>query len=86
MLCRCRWNWRTRETGKDSYTLKQKARMTGSLWEAGELEFQRRLEHSNPEEFRKLLERNGQVSLSHRLLLAQRFCCRGMLTRRLLAA
>jgi hypothetical protein len=44
VVCFCRvfaqWNWATRETGKDSTALKNKARQTGSLWGAGELHFQ----------------------------------------------
>eukprot|EP00455_Lapot_gusevi_P005105 TRINITY_DN12149_c0_g1_i5.p1 TRINITY_DN12149_c0_g1~~TRINITY_DN12149_c0_g1_i5.p1 ORF type:complete len:435 (-),score=127.23 TRINITY_DN12149_c0_g1_i5:77-1315(-) len=57
--CGIWWNWRTRETGRDSRALKDRARMSGSLWEPGELAYQQRLEYQNPEEFRALLERNG---------------------------
>jgi hypothetical protein len=57
--CGVWWNWRSKETGKDSATLKQKARMSGSLWEPGELQFQQRLEQTDPAAFKALLERNG---------------------------
>jgi len=33
--CGIWWNWRTREQGHDGKDLKQKARMNGTLWEAG---------------------------------------------------
>jgi hypothetical protein len=36
--CSVWWNWSTNETGKDAATLKNKARMTGTLWEHGELQ------------------------------------------------
>jgi len=58
--CSIWWNWNSRETGKDSMTLKNKARMSGTLWGAGELAFQQNLERTNPKAFRELLERNGQ--------------------------
>ena len=60
--CGVWWNWRTRETGKSGTDLKQRARAQGTLWEQGELHYQMDLERRNPEEFRKLLERNGMVS------------------------
>jgi hypothetical protein len=57
--CGVWWNWRTRETGRDSHELKERARMAGALWEPGELHFQMDLQRRNPEEFRRLLERAG---------------------------
>lgn len=57
--CSIWWNWRTRETGRNSRELKQKARMSGTLWEPGELDYQSTLERSDPEAFKTLLERNG---------------------------
>ena len=42
--CSVWWNWRTRETGRSSQELKDRARRTGSLWEAGELAFQQKLQ------------------------------------------
>ncbi len=50
---------RSRETGRTSRELKDRARSNGTLWEAGELQFQQRLERTNLPEFIKLLERNG---------------------------
>lgn len=35
--CAIWWNWRSKETGNSSTELKNKARATGTLWEAGEL-------------------------------------------------
>ncbi|MES1909394.1 MAG: hypothetical protein MHM6MM_002140 [Cercozoa sp. M6MM] len=35
--CSIWWNWRTRETGSSSRELKNRARMTGSLWEPGDI-------------------------------------------------
>ena len=91
--CGVWWNWRTRETGRSSTELKERARQMGTLWEHGELPVpagQQRttqsgarpprldrpltpplplslspalaqlLQHSNPSEFKALLERNGQ--------------------------
>jgi hypothetical protein len=57
--CSIWWNWRSRETGRNSRELKQKARMSGTLWEPGELDYQRTLESSDPTAFKSLLERNG---------------------------
>ena len=57
--CNIVWNWRTRETGRNSKELKQRARRRGTLWEAGELDFQRTLQRTNPKAFKDLLERNG---------------------------
>jgi len=57
--CGIWWNWRTRETGRTSRELKDRARSHGTLWEAGELEFQQKLERSNHAAFVGLLERNG---------------------------
>jgi len=57
--CSIWWNWATNATGNDSRELKEKARLAGNLWEPGELAFQQNLERTNPEEFKKLLERNG---------------------------
>jgi len=57
--CKTWWNWRTRETGQSMKEMKDRARRHGSLWEPGELNYQRSLEHSNPAAFRRLLERNG---------------------------
>jgi hypothetical protein len=57
--CSIWWNWKTRKTGNSSDELKNKARQEGTLWEAGELEFQQKLERENPKEFQALLERNG---------------------------
>lgn len=59
--CNIWWNWRSRETGRTQREMKQRARRNGSLWEAGELNYQRNLEHTNLEEFKALLERNGQT-------------------------
>ena len=57
--CSIVWNWRTRETGRTTRELKQKARSRGTLWEAGELAYQQNLQRTNKKEFVKLLERNG---------------------------
>jgi len=57
--CGIWWNWRTRNTGRSSAELKNKARQGGSLWEPGELAFQRNLQQSDPSAFKDLLERNG---------------------------
>jgi len=57
--CGIWWNWRNRETGSTSSELKNRARGNGTLWEAGELAFQQKLEQSDPKKFRALLERNG---------------------------
>jgi len=57
--CGIWWNWKTFEFSTNSKDLKNKARDHGTLWEHGELEYQRRLQRENPEEFKKLLERNG---------------------------
>jgi len=57
--CGIWWNWRTYEFGSSSRDLKNTARMEGTLWEKGELQYQQRLERQNPEEFKKLLESNG---------------------------
>jgi len=57
--CGIHWNWKTRDTGKSAQDLKEKARQLGTLWEPGELAFQQKLERDNPEEFKKLLARNG---------------------------
>ena len=60
--CGVWWNWRTRETGKSGTDLKARARAMGTLWEQGELQYQMELERRQPDEFKKLLERNGMVS------------------------
>ncbi|ETO05798.1 hypothetical protein RFI_31597 [Reticulomyxa filosa] len=57
--CGIWWNWRTYEFGNSSRDLKNKARSYGTLWEPGELEYQQGLQREKPEEFKKLLERNG---------------------------
>ena len=57
--CSIWWNWSTRDTGRSSHELKQKARMHGTLWEPGELDYQRTLERKDPEGFKNLLKRNG---------------------------
>ena len=57
--CGIWWNWNSRETGTNSSALKERARRRGNLWEPGELRYQQELEMTNPEEFKKLLERNG---------------------------
>ena len=57
--CGIVWNWRTRETARTSAELKRKARQKGTLWEAGELDYQRTLQHTNKKAFIALLERNG---------------------------
>lgn len=57
--CKSWWNWRTREVGQSMGELKRKARRQGSLWEPGELAYQRRLEQTDPAAFKRLLERNG---------------------------
>jgi len=59
--CNIWWNWRTRQTGNSSTELKNKARMDGTLWEPGELEYQMQLQRKDPEAFKALLERNGMV-------------------------
>eukprot|EP00455_Lapot_gusevi_P033035 TRINITY_DN3608_c0_g2_i5.p1 TRINITY_DN3608_c0_g2~~TRINITY_DN3608_c0_g2_i5.p1 ORF type:complete len:321 (+),score=11.89 TRINITY_DN3608_c0_g2_i5:42-1004(+) len=59
VACGIWWNWRTKETGKNSNDLKNRARGSGSLWEPGELAYQQRLQREKPHEFRALLERNG---------------------------
>ena len=35
--CGIWWNWRTREQGHSEKDLKQRARMSGTLWEPGKL-------------------------------------------------
>lgn len=57
--CSIWWNWKSRETGTSSRQLKQRARMNGSLWMPGELNFQRDLQQKDPQKFKDLLERNG---------------------------
>jgi len=57
--CAIWWNWNTREMGTSCQELKNKARIEGTLWEQGELEYQQLLQRQNPEEFKLLLERNG---------------------------
>jgi len=57
--CGIWWNWRTRETGKTSRELKDRARARGTLWEPGELVYQQRLQQTDPAKFRELLEKNG---------------------------
>jgi len=57
--CGIWWNWKTRETGKTSRELKDRARARGTLWEPGELAFQQGLQHTNPAKFKELLEKNG---------------------------
>jgi hypothetical protein len=57
--CGIYWNWKSLEVGNSYDQVKQRARMNGTMWEPGELEYQRRLERQNPEEFRRLLEKNG---------------------------
>ena len=57
--CGIVWNWRTRETGRTSAELKRKARQKGTLWESGELDYQRTLQQTNKKAFIALLERNG---------------------------
>ena len=52
-------NWASRETGRSSSELKNRARSRGTLWEPGELAFQQGLQQSDPAEFKALLERNG---------------------------
>jgi len=57
--CQIWWNWRDRTTGKNPQALKDKARREGTMWEAGELQYQLRLQQENPEAFKELLRRNG---------------------------
>jgi hypothetical protein len=57
--CSVWWNWTSKETGKSSRELKDKARSRGTLWEPGELDFQRTLQQTDPKAFAGLLERNG---------------------------
>lgn len=57
--CYIWWNWATKDTAKRSRALKEKARKTGTLWESGELEYQRNLQKTNIDEFVALLKRNG---------------------------
>ena len=57
--CGIWWNWRTKEQGYSERDMKQRARGQGTLWERGELDYQRRLEREKPDEFKALLERNG---------------------------
>lgn len=59
--CGCWWNWRTHEVGQSQRELKERARTKGTLWEPGELEYQQELEENDPDEFKKLLARNGIV-------------------------
>lgn len=58
-MCSIWWNWATRETGQSSHLLKGRARRRGTLWQPGELGYQRKLERDEPEAFKALLERNG---------------------------
>jgi len=53
--CSIFWNWRTKDTANSSTELKQKARLTTSLWEPGQLEYQQQLEQNNFSAFRALL-------------------------------
>jgi len=57
--CGIWWNWKSRETGHSERDLKNRARLEGTLWEPGELQYQQKLQQNNPQEFKKLLERNG---------------------------
>jgi len=57
--CKMWWNWRTRDMATTSKDLKAQARAHGTLWEAGELEYQQKLQRDNPEAFKALLESNG---------------------------
>jgi hypothetical protein len=57
--CQIWWNWSSRATGKNPAALKEQARRSGTMWEAGELQFQLQLQHEDPEAFRQLLHRNG---------------------------
>jgi len=57
--CQIWWNWTTRQMGKSQNELKNKARMDGSLWGAGELAYQQKLQRENLPEFVALLKRNG---------------------------
>ena len=57
--CGIVWNWQTRETGRTSRELKQKARAKGTLWGHGELAYQQQLQRTNKKEFIALLARNG---------------------------
>jgi transcription elongation factor Elf1 len=57
--CGVYWNWRSRDIGESYNQMKNRARTDGTMWEPGELDYQRRLERQNPKEFQRLLERNG---------------------------
>jgi len=57
--CQIWWNWKSYDCGDSMAVLKLKARNDKTLWEPGELEYQRMLERTKPEEFRSLLEKNG---------------------------
>eukprot|EP01094_Clydonella_sp_ATCC50884_P022910 TRINITY_DN536_c0_g1_i1.p1 TRINITY_DN536_c0_g1~~TRINITY_DN536_c0_g1_i1.p1 ORF type:complete len:455 (+),score=152.18 TRINITY_DN536_c0_g1_i1:116-1366(+) len=57
--CGIWWNWRSREHGRDGRQLKQRSRQNGTMWEPGELEYQRNLERNHPDQFKELLARNG---------------------------
>jgi len=57
--CGIWWNWQTFEYSSNSQDLKNKARIQNTLWDRGELQYQQKLQKENPEEFKKLLERNG---------------------------
>jgi len=57
--CSIWWNWASRVTGNTSAELKNRARRDGTLWQPGELDYQRRLERENLPEFIALLARNG---------------------------
>lgn len=57
--CKIWWNWRTREYANTNKELKSKARRKGTLWEPGELDYQRKLEQTDKKAFIDLLERNG---------------------------
>ena len=54
-----RWNWESRQTGKNSSALKDLARRTGTMWMPGELQYQQKLQREDPEAFKALLARNG---------------------------
>jgi len=42
--CAIVWNWQTKETGRTSRELKQRARSKGTLWGRGELAYQQNLQ------------------------------------------
>jgi len=57
--CDVWWNWVNRDTSNSQRDLKLRAKRQGTLWGAGELAYQQRLQQTDPEAFKRLLESNG---------------------------